>query len=105
MHAIEFSYRYASCDDVAWWDEGVANWAADFVYPSDNDERERWPQWVTDPLAQHSIADGDYDTWPFWMMLQRTLGTGVLRQVFAKLGGAKSVAAVNAAIPGGYKRQ
>ncbi len=105
MHAIEFAHRYATCENVSWWDEGVANWAADFVYPGDNVEQQRWPDWLRDPLAMGSIADDDYEAFPFWTMLQRTLGTGVLRQIFAQLGGQASVPAVNAAIPGGYARQ
>ncbi|HEU4703539.1 MAG TPA: hypothetical protein VFS37_13735 [Conexibacter sp.] len=105
MHAIEFAHRYATCENVSWWDEGVANWAADFVYPSDNVEQGRWPDWLREPLAMGSIAEDDYEAFPFWMMLQRTLGTGVLRQVFTQLGSQASVPAVNAAIPGGYARQ
>ncbi len=105
MHAIEFAHRYATCRDVSWWDEGVANWAADFVYPGDNVEQERWPDWLRGPLQMGSIARDAYEAFPFWTMLQRTLGTGVLRQVFAQLAGQTSVPAVNAAIPGGYARQ
>lgn len=105
MHAIEFAHRYATCDDVSWWDEGVANWAADFVYPGDDVEQRRWPDWLRAPLAMGSIARDDYEAFPFWTMLQRTLGTSVLRQVFVQLGGQPSVPAVDAAIPGGYARQ
>ena len=47
----------------------------------------------------------DYDAWPFWMMLQRTLGTDVLRSIFAQLRTKPSVPAVDAAISGGYAKQ
>ena len=105
MHAIEFAHRYATCDDVSWWDEGGANWAADFVYPGDNVEQSAGPTGSETRSRWARSRDDDYEAFPFWTMLQRTLGTGVLRQIFAQLGGQSSVPAVNAAIPGGYARQ
>jgi hypothetical protein len=104
MHVLQFSHRYVTCDPpIGWWDEGSAHWAGDFVYPDDNFQR-GWPEMVADPLATN-LVNTDYGGWPFWMMLQRTQGTGVLRSIFAQLGSQKSVQAVNAAIPGGYAKQ
>jgi hypothetical protein len=104
MHVIQFSHRYASCDSpIAWWDEGGATWAGDFVYPNDNTERS-YPGLVADPLKA-DLINTDYPAWPFWMMLQRTLGTGVLRSIFAQLQTKGTVPAVDAAISGGYAKQ
>jgi hypothetical protein len=104
MHAIQFSHRYLSCaGPIAWWDEGGATWAGDFVYPDDNTERD-WPELVTAPLGQQ-LTQTDYTAWPFWMMLQRTQGIGVLRAIFASLATKPPVAAIDAAIPGGFARQ
>lgn len=104
MHALQFSHRTADCKGaIAWWTEGSANWAGDFVYPDDNTER-KFPLLVADPLGAE-LVKLDYDAWPFWMMLQRTLGTGALRSVFAQLKTKPSVPAVNAAISGGYAKQ
>ncbi len=106
MHAIQFNHKYAACKpQIAWWDEGGATWAADFVYSGDDLEKERWPGWVANPLGQSAIADADYDAWPFWMFLHRTKGTGVLRSIFDQLKSKGAVAAVDAAIPGGLAEQ
>ena len=105
MHALQFSHRTAACDGpVAWWTEGGATWAGDFVYPDDNREQRDWPELVKSPLAQQ-LANTAYEAWPFWMILQRTQGTGVLRSIFASLATKPPIAAVNAAIPGGYATQ
>jgi hypothetical protein len=104
MHALQFSHRTAQCDgQTAWWTEGGATWAGDFVYPDDNSERD-WPKLVASPLAQQ-LTDSDYAAWPFWMMLVRTQGVGVLRSIFAGLATKPTVAAVDAGIPGGFARQ
>jgi hypothetical protein len=105
MHALQFSHSYASCGPpILWWDEGGATWAADFVYPEDNTEQREYPDLVTNPLGQQ-LANTEYAAWPFWMMLQRTQGTGVLRAIFASLASKPPVAAVDAAIPGGFAKQ
>lgn len=105
MHAIQFSHTYASCDEpLGWWDEGGANWAADFVYPGDNLERD-FGDWATNPLANSDFVWSNYRGYPFWMFLQRTYGTGVLKSIFAQLKTKKALDAVNAAIPGGFAEQ
>jgi hypothetical protein len=105
MHALQLSHRTAACAGAnAWWTEGQANWGGDFVYPDDNTEQRDWPQLVTEPLATH-LADTDYEAWPFWMMLSRTQGVGVLRSIFTGLASKPLVAAVDGAIPGGFAKQ
>jgi hypothetical protein len=105
MHALQFSHRTAACDGpIAWWTEGGATWAGDFVYPDDNTEQRDWPDLVKGPLAQQ-LTSTAYEAWPFWMMLQRTQDTGVLRSIFASMATKPPIAAVNAAIPGGYATQ
>src|SRR5439155_7786332 len=102
---IQFAYPYANCNpDPKWWNEGEATWAADFVYPDDQYEQREYPQLVTEPLG-YEVSSSSYASWPFWMMLQRTLGTGVLRTIFANLRTKSAVDAVDSAIPGGFARQ
>jgi hypothetical protein len=104
MHALQFSHRTADCTGaIAWWTEGSASWAGDFVYPDDNHERQ-FPRLVAHPLGSE-LVKLDYDAWPFWMMLQRTQGTGVLRSIFTQLQTQRTIPAVNAAIPGGFADQ
>ena len=110
MHALQFAHRYKSCGDafgpIAFWDEGGANWAADFVYPSVQREQTREPHnsMLKRPLGWSPVF-ADYQYWPFWMMLQRNNGTAVLRAVFAALSNASPLDAVNQAIPGGWNQQ
>jgi len=56
------------------------------------------------PLAQQ-LARTAYEAWPFWIMLQRTQGIGVLCSIFTSMATKPPVAAVDAAIPGGFATQ
>lgn len=107
MHAIQFAHRYKTCDEpVAFWDEGGANFAADMVYPNNQYEQRNFPYVLTDPVSVFSSArHADYEYWPFWMMLQRENGVGVLNNVFAQLQTKQAIDAVDAAIPGGFAKQ
>lgn len=107
MHAVQFAYKYASCKEpIAWWDEGGATWAADFVYPDDGYEKKMFGYMIDMPLRYaYDIAGFSYWPYAFWMFLHRTQGTGVLRSIFAQLQSKRSVQAVDAAIPGGLARQ
>ena len=105
MHALQFSHPTAACaGENGWWVEGSATWAGDFVYPGDNTEQRNWPALVASPLSQE-LAKSDYGGWPFWMMLARTQGTGVLRSIFTRLATTPPVPAVDSAIPGGFATQ
>jgi hypothetical protein len=106
MHAIQFAYRYVTCQDLVplqdrWLDEGTATWAGDFVYPRDDYEH-RYGRGFS---ANSPIWAESYGAWPFWYFLAKSNGTAVLRDVFARLATSRARAAVNAAIPGGYAEQ
>jgi hypothetical protein len=105
MHVLQFSHRYASCDDpIVWWDEGGATWAGDFVYPDEHYAQKHWPELVTTPLSL-VLQNISYGAWPFWTMIQRTLGTGALRSIFANLRSKLVYQAVDASVAGGFARQ
>jgi hypothetical protein len=107
MHALQFAHHYKSCGEpIGFWDEGGADWAADFVYPDVQREQTRAPHnsMLRSPYSW-SPTFADYEFWPFWMMLQRTYGTDVLRSVFNAMTSAQAIDAVNQAIPGGWKEQ
>jgi hypothetical protein len=103
MHAIQFSYKYQSCVGTqnAWWDEGEANWAGDYVYPSDQFEH-KYDAAFTQP--DKPLWTDDYDAWPFWYFLTKTKAVSTLNNVFAALKTKTSRAAVDSAI-GGYAAQ
>lgn len=105
MHAIQFSHRYVSCDPpIAWWDEGGANWAADFVYPDDDYEQREYPGLVKAPLGKE-LQQAGYEAWPFWMMLEETEGIDALRGIFAAMETKRPAQAVDAAVSGGLDEQ
>ena len=105
MHAIQFSHRYVSCDPpIAWWDEGGATWAGDFVYPDDDYEQREYPGLVKAPLGT-ALQDAGYEAWPFWMMLEETLGVDSLRAIFTAMQTKRPAQAVEAAVSGGLDKQ
>ena len=105
MHALQFSHRYSSCDPpIAWWDEGGATWAANFVYPTDNVERDKYPELVTEPL-EWELDDTGYRGWPFWLFVEKTLDLDTMRGIFTQLQSKRSVPAVDAALDGGFAKQ
>ena len=105
MHAIQFSHRYVSCDPpIAWWDEGGATWAGNFVYPDDNYEQSHYGDFVKAPLADDLQGSG-YESWPFWLGIQKTLGLDALRAMFTQMQTKRPVPAANAALSGGLAKQ
>lgn len=106
MHVLQFSHKYKTCDGVAWWDEGQAVWAADFVYPEADNEHNFKAQFAFGGgVAKFGLYTENYDAWPFWYYLAKAHGAGVLKRIFAQLRAADSATAVNRAIPGGMKAQ
>ena len=108
MHALQFAHKYKSCaEPIKFWDEGGADWAANFVYPDSQREQTRAPHnyLITDPLGWAPI-NSSYGYWPFWLMLERNGGgTGTLRSIFAAMENDQAVVAVDKAIPGGWAQQ
>ena len=108
MHAIQFAHRYQTCaEPVAFWDEGVANWAANFVYPDDQHEQNGGPHnfLIKFPLDSSPLQTTGYAWWPLWMMLHREYGIDVLKGVFSAMRNAPAIDAVDQAMPGGWAQQ
>ncbi|MEO8289732.1 MAG: hypothetical protein ABI649_01895 [Gaiellaceae bacterium] len=105
MHALQFSHKYVSCEPpIAWWDEGGATWAGNFVYPDDDYEETHYPGFVKAPLAD-SLEGAGYEAWPFWRMLEKTVGLDSFRAIFAAMATKRPVPAVDGAISGGFDKQ
>ena len=106
MHVIQFSHRYATCaEPIAFWDEGGADWAGDYVYPDSQYELHNHGFLLKSPAAFSSPTNRSYEYWPFWMMLHHTAGIDVLKSVFTQLKTKQAIPAVGAAIPGGWAKQ
>ena len=106
MHAIQFAYTYKDCNGYqnAWWDEGSATWAGDFVYPKDDFEHV-WIDAFEQSPAPIWRLNSEYGTWVFWYFLTKTQGVSAINKVFGSLAHLTSRPAVNAAIPGGFAKQ
>ena len=107
MHVLQFSHRYATCKaPISFWDEGGADWAGDYVYPSSQYELTNHKWLLSSPTVFSSAASPKaYQYWAFWMMLERNEGIDVLNSVFTQLQSKQALAAVDAAIPGGWAKQ
>lgn len=102
MHAIQFAYKYKECASKdSWWDEGGANWAGDWVYPDDQDEH----KYLYFGHPQGELWAKSYGASPFWTMLTEDNGVGIINSIFAQLATRTDLAAVNAAVPGGLRKQ
>lgn len=83
FHAFQMSYHYAAgCEDSTWLDEGSANWAAHSAFPLDDSEhfftlRLEFPN--------GDITLGDYESWPLFLWMEKTLGDGSIRKTYEAL--------------------
>ncbi len=105
MHVLQFTYKpQGDCQDYNWLQEGTANWALDYVYSSNN--YEHWARFLA--YRPHTALDEhDYASWVVFWQLDRTLGLpDSVRLIWEKTEQTPgSLAAVNAALPGGLATQ
>ena len=82
MHAIQFAYRGYGCRTTLWLTEGMATWAQTFVYPSIK-EHHRYRVALSSPFL--SLANIDYDSWPFWYWMAKHDGVPALKEILEGL--------------------
>jgi hypothetical protein len=101
-HAFQFAYRYhGKCSSYSDWDEAVANWGAQFVYPKDDTEHvHRWL--LRDP--DDSLADASYEGWVFPYAMQELHGAGTIRAIYDQTERLDVLQAIDAGVPGGLKK-
>jgi hypothetical protein len=123
MHAIQFAFSPASCTDYEWWAEATAQFAIQYVYPKDNTEHwvpygnylgttdqpieNRSAAWVApqDPGTSHDAGARAYAAYvlPWFMAFKYHDPDAVRRSWENSSGTADSLAAINAALDGGWK--
>jgi|GEM_PF-4277197 len=105
MHALQFAYPIASSDDdVSWLMEATATWAEDFCYPGYQTEQ----RWFDGGRVGFPLKRGvgyDVYTWPFFLAGQGAANAQVIKEIWMNLSIMDSLAAINAAIPGGFEKQ
>jgi hypothetical protein len=107
MHAIQAAYPIASDSEYEWLMEATATWAEDFVYPAGNTEHEYLLSFFTSlalPLETVNKKNRQYGAYLFFFYLHRRFGQpDMVRTMWENASNANSLAAVNAAIPGGFQ--
>ena len=100
-HAIQYAFPMASCAASANWDEAVATWGAQYVYPRD-DQEHRFNWFMREP--GEALADASYDGWVFPYALEQLYGPGVMRRVYEAAATQRGMHALDAGIPGGLAK-
>jgi hypothetical protein len=100
-HAIQYAFPMASCAASANWDEAVATWGGQYVYPRD-DQEHRFAWFTREP--SESLADASYDGWVFPYALEQLYGPGVMRRIYEAAATQRGMHALDAGIPGGLAK-
>ncbi len=103
MHVLQFRFHYAhACDEYTKLDEATAQWAIDYVVPT-NDHEHFTDAFLPNPGA--ALWRQSYDGWPFELFLAKTTGPGAVAQIYAHTESSGPWEAVNAAVVGGLDKQ
>lgn len=100
-HAIQYAFPMASCAASANWDEAVATWGGQYVYPRD-DQEHRFKWFMQEP--GEALADATYDGWVFPYALEQLYGPGVMERIYQAAATKRGMYAVDAGIPGGLAK-
>ena len=112
MHACQWAYPVSnfSLRNLQWLKESTAQWAIDFVYPTN--QLEQIKAWGYTQLPRMSLdvwkenETHGYGSYLFFQFLSRTRGPSVIRDIWsATTNYSEQLEAVNKAIPGGFKEQ
>ena len=100
-HAIQAAFPMASCAAFSKWDEAVATWGGQYVYPRDDHEH-HFTWFMKEP--SESLADASYDGWVFPYALEQLYGPGVMRRIYEAAATQRGMHALDAGIPGGLAK-
>jgi hypothetical protein len=111
MHAIQWSYKTKKCqgEEYKWLREATATWAIDYVYPSNQYERDTFaasflevPRWSLEVIGPRK-GDGkehEYGAYLFFFYLAHRIDPKLIAYVWEATEGLDSLAAVNSALAG-----
>jgi len=100
-HAFQYAFPLASCATNSKWDEAVATWGGQYVYP--RDDREHQYTWFMKEPSE-PLADASYDGWVFPYALEQLYGPGVMRRIYEQAATQRGLHALDAGIPGGLAK-
>ena len=100
MHAFQYTYKTAgSCDEYRWWREASAQWAEDYVYPTEigNVEQLAADLYLSMPGKPLEFKNDkhEYGAYLFPFLLARTLRPELIQTIWANDGSYDSLAAIN----------
>lgn|GEM_PF-3739834 len=103
MHVLSFAHVHGrGCGEYEDVDEGIANWAINYVNPANNYEQE----YDHKMLYAGATAIGDtYNNWPFFLFLEKTLGVQTIPAIFNNYHLLSNWEAVDQSIAGGLTKQ
>jgi hypothetical protein len=103
MHALSFTFTHGRpCGEYQDADEGIANWAINYVYPDNNFEQDY--DGLIDAPA-YGLPTIDYDSWPFFLYMEKNFGEKSIIDIYENYHLLSNWDAVNLALPGGFKKQ
>jgi hypothetical protein len=100
-HAFQFAFPLSSCGSFAHFDEAVATWGGQYVYP--HDDREHEFTWFTKEPST-PLADATYDGWVFPYALEQHLRAGRHAEDLRAGGNQHAMHAIDAGVPGGLAK-
>lgn len=102
FHVYQFAMpRRLACEEYVDSDEGVANWAAHYVFPG-NDTEHEYDSFTRYPST--SLLNADYATWPFYLGMVQKHGVGIIPQLYAAEAGLNPYRALKQVLPGGFEK-
>lgn len=105
FHAFQFAYAHAAeLNDYRGFDEGAANWAANWVYPTvdleqQDDEMLTYPDQQADTFPNNGFG---YELWVFDLYLTEKFGDHLIPQIYDQFQHEDELTALNSVIPGGF---
>jgi hypothetical protein len=103
MHVLSFAHAHGrTCSEYEDVDEGIANWAINYVNPANNYEHDYDRKIIR---AGDSAIGNHYNNWPFFLFLEKNHGAKTIPAIFNNYQLLSNWEAVNSSIPGGLKKQ
>ncbi len=90
----------APCDEYSEWEEMIATWAGDYVYPRDDSEHVHTGAFTSAELPLWALR---YPGWVFARYLSEKFGAGVIRRISEAKELQRPTQHVDVAIPGGFR--
>lgn len=106
FHAFQFAYAHAAeLASYQGFDEGSANWAANYMYPladreHTDDEMLTYPDSPSDTFPNNSFG---YELWVFDYFLTHRYGDNLIPQIYDQFQHEDELTALNSVMPGGFE--